>query len=177
MSRVSPSDALAQWFTYLRAFQSACSFNTNVPTMDLLTFANSAITVVLPTANEQNQFIVTVSTSPGFDLSQADLTSSATFEALLDKFNPLVTYVGAYLQTLAAAPFPGGALADFYKATTAAAFPGGSTGALWQTALGCLASVIPGVCFTSGLQAAVAKTIDGSQETMSDVIKQIAVLG
>jgi len=177
MPSTPPGDAVALWFTYLRGFQSACSFNTNVPVMDLLTFANSSITTIIKSSNQQNQFIVAVADQPGFDLAVSDLTSSKTFEALLDKFNPLATYVGLYLQSLAAKTLPSGSFADFLQATTAQAFPGGASGSQWQTALGRLTSVMPAVCFTSKLQSQVAVTVDNAQKKMADVASQIAVLG
>src|ERR1700683_2513703 len=133
---VSVSDStekqnLLRWFSYLHALQSACSMNTSVKTMTLLAFGNSTIVTILPSSNEQNQFVLNVKTSPGFDLSITDLTTYATFEALLDHFNPLPTYVGAYLQTVSAGTYPSGSLADFLNATISAAFPGGSSGASW----------------------------------------------
>lgn len=177
MAPASPSQNLASWFAYLRQFQEACSFNKDAAKMDLLTFANAKITRVLPSATEQGQFMVAVANTPGDPVSNADLTTYATFEALLDHFSPLPTYVGVYLQTLAVAPYPAGPSADFWKARVADAFPGGSKGKAWTTALGCLASVMPAVCFTSAFQQKVAKTVDGATIKMSDVITQIAGLG
>src|SRR5579863_1496358 len=99
---------LLQWFTYLHSLQTACSFNTSTVTMDLLTFANAPIAKMLTSLNEQQQFILNASKSPGFDISPTDLTTYASFEALLDYFNPLPTYVAAYLQTVAAGTYPSG---------------------------------------------------------------------
>jgi hypothetical protein len=177
MPSIPPGDAVALWFTYLRGFQAACSFNTNVPVMDLLTFANSTIASVLKSSNQQNQFIVAVADKPGFDLSVSDLTTNKTFEALLDKFNPLATYVGLYLQSLAAKDYPAGSYADFLQAPCSQAFPGGSKGNQWQTALGCMTSVIPAACFTPKLQTQAGQSIDSAQKKMSEVASQIAVLG
>jgi hypothetical protein len=177
MTIMSPSDDLAQWFTSLQGLKSACSFNTNVPDMDPFTFANSKIMVVLPTSNQQNKFINAVRKSPGLDLSVADLTADGTFLALLNSVDPLQTFVGTCLQSLAVAPFPSGTLLGFFGAGTTAAFPGGSPGTQWQKALERLTSVIPPSCFTSKLQIATGKTIDASQTTMAVVIKQIAALG
>jgi hypothetical protein len=177
LQRTAPSDALAQWFTYLRGFQSACSFNTSVPQMNLLTFANKKISIVLPTANEQGEFLIAVSQSPGFDISPTVLAACDTFEALLDKFSPLPTYVGVCLQTQAIAPYPSGSAADFFKANASAAFPGGSTGTQWKTAVGLLASVMPAVCFTTAFQAKAAVLLDKAGTKMSDVASQIAGLG
>lgn len=168
---------LLMWFSYLHALQSDCSFNLSVKNMTLLDFANSTITTILPSSNEQNQFIINASTSPGFDLSVPDLTTYATFEALLDHFNPLPTYVGAYLQTVSGGNFPNGSLADFLSASLSGAFPGGSTGSGWQTAMGLLTSVIPSVCLSAALQQAVAATVDDSSKKVSDAVNQIATLG
>jgi hypothetical protein len=179
MQFTPPSYALRQWFNYLQEFQSACSFNTNtnVEKMNLLKFANSKISVILPDANTQSAFCTKVAISPGFDISNQVLTGCDTFEALLDKFSWLPTYVGAYLQSLAADPYPAGSLTDFLNAPALSAFPGGSTGNQWQTAVGRLASVIPSVCFTPGFQSEVAASLDANGTKMNAVTSQIAVLG
>jgi hypothetical protein len=173
----NPSQGVALWFTYLRDFQSDCAFDTNVAKMDLLTFANSKIIAVLPSDNEKNQFIVAAKSSPGFDISISQLTTYSTFEALLDHFNPLTTYVGVLLQGLSAAPYPSGAAADFWKAKASSAFPGGSAGTQWNGALSALASAIPAVCFTQPLQTKINALIDKAGSAVSDVISAIAVLG
>jgi hypothetical protein len=165
------------WFSYLRDLQSACSINTSVKSMDLLKFANSKITTILPSANDQNQFIIEVKQSPGFDLALGDLTTYSTFEALLDHFNPLPTYLGMLLQTIAAAPYPSGGVADFLNAQISSAFPGGKNGNAWTNAVGLLGSVIPSICFSSTLQSAVATSVDDPAKKVSDLVNQIAVLG
>lgn len=168
---------IMRWFSYLQALQSDCTMNTSVKTMTLLVFANSTITTILPSPNEQNQFILNARSSPGFDLSTTDVTSYATFEALLDHFNPLPTYVGAYVQTVSAGAYPKGSLADFLSAPISAAFPGGSSGTPWKAAMGLLTSVIPAVCLSATLQAAVATTVDDPTKKVSDAVNQIATLG
>lgn len=168
---------LLMWFSSLHALQSDCSFNTSVKTMDLLTFANTKVVQILPSANEQSQFILNAKSSPGFDVSTNDLSTFATFEALLDHFDPLPTFVGAYLQTLSAGTFPSGSLVDFLNAAVSAAFPGGSNGASWKTAVSMLSSVIPAVCFSAKLQAAAATTVDDASKKVSDLVNQIATLG
>jgi hypothetical protein len=177
VTKLSPTDALALWFDYLRKLQAACSFNTNVARMDLLTFANAKISAVLPTPTEQKAFAAAVQISPGFNIDDTKLGSYSSFEALLDDYDPLPTYVGNFLKPLAADPFPSGPLADFFKADPTAAFPGGSEGSQWQTALGRLSSVIPSVCFTSTFQKKVGNLLDAQGKHMSDVIDQIAGLG
>ncbi len=169
---------LARWFTLLHALQNASSFNTSVKTLTLLEFANAKIATILPSANEQQQFINNVGASNiGVMISIADLTNSDTFEALLDINNPLPTFVGLYLRTLASGAFPGGSMADFLSAPISSAFPGGSSGTAWTTAIGMLSSVIPSVCLSAKLQAAVAKTVDDPTNKVSDVVNQIAKLG
>ena len=168
---------LLRWFSLLHGLQSACAFNTSVATMDLLTFANTNVAQILPSANEKSQFIVNVQSSPGLDVSTADLTNFATFEALLDHFSPLPTFVGAYLQTLSAGTFPSGSLVDFLNAAISAAFPGGSNGPTWKTAVSMLASTIPAVCFSAKLQAAAAVTVDDNSKKVSDLVNQTATLG
>jgi len=41
VSQLSGRDALALWFTYLDQLKSACTINTDVQTMDVLTFATA----------------------------------------------------------------------------------------------------------------------------------------
>jgi hypothetical protein len=169
---------LMRWFTSLHAFQDDCaSFNTSVVTMDLLTFANTTVTAVMPSTNEQGQFLLAAAASPGFDISSDDLSTFSTFEALLDHFSPLPTFVAAYIQMAAANPFPSGSLSDFLSAPVTSAFPGGSGGSNWQTALNLLTSVIPSVCFSATLQAAAATTVDDVTKKVSDAVNQIAKLG
>ena len=60
---------LLRWFSNLHDLQDDCSINTSVQSLDLLTFANTTITSVLRSANEQQQFIINARTAPGFDLS------------------------------------------------------------------------------------------------------------
>jgi hypothetical protein len=177
MANITPAQGVALWFTYLRALQADGGFNTNLSKMDLLTFANAPIAKEFITANQQGQFIDAAKSAPGFDLSTNDLTTYSSFEALLDHFSPLTTYIGVLLQSLAVDPYPGGAAADFWKAPSAAAFPGGSGGAQWKLALAALSSSIPAICFTPALQAKVNTAIDTEQTKMSDVISEIAVLG
>lgn len=177
MAKMTPTEALALWFEYLRQLQKACSFNTNVGQMDLLAFANAKIAVVLPTDTEQKAFVAAAQVSPGFNIDVGKLSSYSTFEALLDDYDPLPTYVGNFLKMLAASPLPSGPLADFFKSDPTVAFPGGSSGATWKTAVGRLASVIPSVCFTEKLQTQVGQTLDTPGKHMSDVINQIAELG
>jgi hypothetical protein len=168
---------LLLWFSYLHGLQNACSFNTSVKNLDLLTFANSKIVSIAPSANEQAQLIVNAKSAPGFDISTADLATYATFEALLDHFNPLPTYVAAYLQTFAPSSLGGGSLVDFLNASVTVAFPGGSAGPIWGTSLQMLQSVMPAVCFSSKLQVAVAKTVDDGTKKVTDLVNQIATLG
>jgi hypothetical protein len=169
---------VAQWFGDLHTIQDACSsINTGTASLDLLKFANTTIATVLPSGNEQGQFALNVKTSMGLDISAAQLTKYATFEALLDHFSSLVGTIADYLQTLAAAPYPGGSSADFTSAKISAAFPGGSKGASWVNANGLLASVIPAACFSATLQTAIARTVDDPTKLVSDLVNQIAVLG
>ena len=169
---------LAQWFRDLHTIQDACAaINTGAATLDLLKFANTTITSVLPSANEQGQFEVNVKASLGVDVTAGHIAKYSSFEALLDHFSSIVGAVSDYLQTLSAAPFPSGGSADFSTAKISSAFPGGSKGQQWTNANGLLASVIPSVCFTSKQQAAVAKTVDSSTKLVNDLVNQIAVLG
>lgn len=165
------------WFSYLHGLQAAASFNTTVKMLDLLSFANYGITKAFPSSNEQCQFIVNVKSYPGFDLSPTDLTTYSSFEALLDFFNPLPFYIGAYIQTVAAGSLPSTSLADFLSASVTTAFVGGSNGSNWTQALGLLTSVIPSACFSSTLQTAVAATVNDATKKVSDLVNQVATLG
>lgn len=177
MPSISPTEGLALWFNNLRQLQAACN-NTSVSKMDLLTFANTTIINVLPTAAEQNNFLVSAVSSTGYDdMAVADLTTYKTFEGLLDNWNPLATAVAVLLQSLAVPALQGVGSADFMNATVATAFPGGSTGPVWSNALASLKSNIPAICFTAAFQTKIDATVDKAQSKMSDLIAQIAVLG
>jgi len=66
-------------------------------TMDLLTFANAPITGLLPSANEQGQFAINAKAALGIVIEPDDLTTNfSTFEALLDNFSNLPTFVAVY---------------------------------------------------------------------------------
>jgi hypothetical protein len=177
MTDISPLDGLAFWFTNLRQLQVACN-SIIVMKMGRLTFANTTIVTVLPTAGEQGTFLTSAAASTGYDdMATADLTTYKTFEGLLDNWNPLVTAIAVLLQSLAVASLQGAASADFMNATVAAAFPGGSSGAAWSGALASLTSEIPAACFTAGFQTKVNATVDKAGSKMSDLIPQIAGLG
>lgn len=165
------------WFNYLHGLQAAASFNTTVKMLDILSFANYVIAKAFPSSNEQSQFIVNVKSYPGFDLSPTDLTTYSSFEALLDFFNPLPFYIGAYIQTVAAGSLSSSSLADFLNTSVTTAFVGGSKGSNWTQALGLLTSVIPSACFSSTLQTAAAATVDDATKKVSDLVNQIAAMG
>jgi|GEM_PF-2755295 len=170
--------SIVVWFSYLQQFQNACSFNEIAKAMDPLTFANSTVLKVLLSANEQGQFITAVGVTPGVRVGTADLTTYPTFRVLLNHYYPLTTYIGLYLQALAAAPYPPpGASLDFWNATAASAFPGGSKVDPWTTLMAGLVPAMPGACFTADLQTKAAKTLDTAGSKMVDVITQIAGLG
>ena len=178
MSPAPATGSIVAWFSYLQQFQDACSFNLLAMAMDPLTFANSTILKVLLSTNQQGQFITAVGVTPGVRVGTADLTAYPTFKGLLNRYYPLTTYIGLYLQALAAAPYPPpGASQDFWNAATSSAFPGGSKDAPWTTLMTGLGPAMLGVCFTAGLQTKAAKTLDTAGSKMIDVITQIAGLG
>ena len=179
MSNSTEVQNLAGWFADLQKLRIACAkTNTSAKKMDLLTFANSKITTVLPSANEQGQFIIDAKTALSIDIAPDDLsTNFSTFEALLDNFSPLPTFVAVLLKTLAAGSFPQGSMADFLSAKIGAAFPGGGAGTVWSNAAKMVASAIPAVCFSSTLQVALAKTVDDGSQQVSNLVNQVAVLG
>jgi hypothetical protein len=172
---------LANWFTFLLNLQMGCAkINTSADPqrMTLLTFANSKITTLLPSANEQGQFIINAKASPGIDIAPNDLSNRfSTFKDLLINFNDFPTLLAICLRQCAAGAFPGGTLKNFLAATVNAAFPGGSAGANWSTAQQLLVSAIPAVCFTATLQGSAAGTVDGGAKTVSALRDQIAGLG
>jgi len=176
MPSISPSQGVALWFTYLRDFQAACN-STTAAQMDLLTFADTSVTAILPSAQEQNTFLTNIAVSPGISGIPISALAGVSFEGLLDNSNPLVTYVAVLLQSLSDPSLQNAASADYWSALVSAAFPGGSKGAPWTVAMGSLTSVIPAVCFTATLQAAVNKTVDKATSKVSDLIPQIARLG
>jgi hypothetical protein len=173
--------ALATCFHYLRGFQTACSFNTNVPAMNLLTFANSKISDILPSAPYQNQFLVAATANTGILVSQSDLTANTLFLDLLNQYRPLKAYFGNYLMSLAAPPYPSDTLQAFELVLTSAAFPGGSGGSQWQAVVAGLTSaspnIVPPECLTANLQAKLANVMNVAGTSMSSVISTIAVLG
>jgi hypothetical protein len=170
------SDGIAQWFTGLRAFQSAC-IGTNVSN-NLLTFANTTIATVLPTDAEKSNFVTRAVAATGFDdMAIADLTTYGTFEALLDNWNALVTRVAIYLQSVSASTLQSSASADFWGASLSVAFPGGSAGNVWTEAMHGLASAIPASCFSSNFQQQLNGTVDTGTKKISDLVPQIAGLG
>jgi hypothetical protein len=181
MPSLSPSDALNDikaWFVHLRAFRSAC-VGTNAMHMDLLTFANAGITTVLPSAADQNNFIVAAVNATGYnDMALSDLTTTyKTFEALLDHWNPLITPIALYLWSLSVSSLQGGASADFWKALVSTAFPGGSGGAAWTGVKNGLASALAPECFTAAFQTKVNTGVDAAGTKISDLVPQIAGLG
>jgi hypothetical protein len=181
MSNLSPTDALDDikaWFVHLRAFRSAC-VGTNAMDMNLLTFANAAITSVLPTSAEQNNFIVSAVDATGYnDMALSDLsTTYKTFEALLDHWNPLITPIALYLWSLSIPSLQGGASADFWKALISTAFPGGSKGVAWTGVMNGLASAFAPECFTGTFQTKVNAAVDAAGTKISDLVPQIAGLG
>lgn len=172
---MSNSDLLA-WFLYLNQFKSSCN-NTNVNKLNLLQFANSVITTILPTTTEQNQFLVRLATKYHFDYSIQDLTTYSTFKDLLNKKNPLADSIADILQMFAAPPLSTGTARDFWNALNSKAFPDGSVGSVWQKANAKLVAVMDKDCYTSAQQTQIAVLIDGDGKKISDVGKQIAVLG
>jgi hypothetical protein len=172
---------LSNWFVFLQNLQTGCAkINTSADPrrMTLLAFANSKITALLPSANDQGQFIIEAQASPGIDIAPNDLsTRFSTFKDLLVNFSDLPTLLAICLQECAAGNFPAGMLKDFLAATVSKAFPGGSTGTNWSTANQLLTSAIPTVCYSPKLQAEAAKTVDDGTETVTSLRDQIATLG
>jgi hypothetical protein len=172
---------LGNWFAFLLDLQTGCAkINTSADPkkMTLLAFANAKITALLPSANEQGQFIINAKVSPGIDIAPNDLfTRFSTFKDLQVNFNNLPDLLAMCLRDCAAGAFPSGTLKSFLAATISAAFPGGSTGPNWSAAKQLLTSTIPAVCFTTTLQTAAAKTVDGGTQTVSSLRDQIAALG
>jgi hypothetical protein len=171
--------ALQTCFYYLHGFQTGCSFNTNALSMDPIHFAKATISSLIPAAY-QNNFLQAATENTGLPLNQGDLSLKA-FLDLLNKYRPLHTYVGSYLQSLAAAPFPAGKLTAFKKALASTAFPGGSAGGQWKIVLAGLTGdtpqIMPPTCFSSLQQIKVAMALDTPGATMTTVIALIAGLG
>jgi hypothetical protein len=173
--------ALATCFHYLQGFQSACTFNTDVLAMDILTFANQKIADILPSTLDQSQFLQAASANTGLHLSSSDLTTNTLFLDLLNQYRFLQFYFGSYLMSLSAAPYPSGTISSFSGATAAAAFPEAATGAQWTAVLSGLTSaspnIVPPECFTSKLQGTLATSLGTAGTTMNSIITSIAGLG
>jgi hypothetical protein len=179
----SPSSAYAldeikAWFIHLGAFRAAC-VGTNAMHMNLLIFASAAITTVLPTTADQNNFIVAAVSATGYDdMALSDVaTTYKTFGALLDHWNPLSTAIAHHLWSLSVPPLQGGASADFWKALVSTAFPGGSRGAAWAGVMNGLAATFAPECFTTPFQTKVNVAFDTIGTKISDLVPQIAGLG
>ena len=169
---------ISQWLDWLKIIQNDCNSGTT-NCMDKRTFANTTIVApnVLPTANEQNQFILQISNDLNIQVALSDLTTYPTFKALLDHFILLEMKVRQFLQALAAPPFPAGTLTAFDKAKTSAAFPGGSAGQQWQSASAALIQAFPPECYTAADQAKAAAIVDDPAGLVSALVKQISALG
>jgi hypothetical protein len=173
--------ALATSFHYLRGFQSACSFNTNVLSMDPLTFANSTIATILPSAPYQNQFLQSATANTGLNLTTQDLTTNSTFLDLLNQYRPLQIYFGNYLLSMAASPYSSDTLQAFTLVLASSAFPGGCAGVLWMAVQAVLTganpSIVPPECYTAAQQTKVANQLGSSSATMDDIVTTLAGLG
>jgi hypothetical protein len=178
LSADDASDEIKAWFDHLDDFRESC-VGTNAAVMNPLTFANAAITTILPTTAEQNNFIVKAVAATGYnDMALSDLTTTyKTFEALLDHWNPLITPIALYLWSLAVPSLQGGASADFWKALVSTAFPGGSKGAAWTRVMTGLSSAFAPECFTTAFQTKVNAAVDAAGTKISDLVPQIAGLG
>src|ERR1039458_7985993 len=127
MPSISPDTGLAFWFTNLRQFRTSCN-NTTANNMDFLTFANSPITNILPTDNEQKTFVTSAAAVTGYDdMDVSNLATYKTYEVLLDNWNPLFTAIAVLLQSLSTSDLQGASSADYLIALVSTAFPGGST--------------------------------------------------
>jgi hypothetical protein len=171
--------ALQTCFYYLHGFQAACSFNTNALAMTPFQFAKATIAVVIPAAY-QNNFVQSATLNTGLPLNTGNLTVNA-FLDLLNLYRNLQNYVGGYLQSLAADPFPNGTLGTFNAANASVAFPGGSKGALWQAVqaglTGTSPQIMPPSCYSPAQQTKVAALLDAPGTVMSTVTALIAGLG
>lgn len=181
MPSTSANNGVAQWFAYLKLFQSACSFNTSTVGITLLAFSKLKPSTVLVSANQQANFCLKAIGSTGIPISTTVLAAANNFLALLNQYFDLPTLVEVYLQNVAVVPYPTGTLTDFLNATAALAFPGGSGGQVWKAAVAGLISGAPPAiepsCFSAALQAKVAGLVDTAGTEMGAISTLIAGLG
>lgn len=169
---------LGRWFDHFQTMKNDCAaINGLAGPMSLSTFAGTQITSLLPSNNEQGQFIINCKNSLGIDVANSDIAGFPTFKQLWDHFSLLKAKVEDFLQTLAAGNFPGGSAAAFDAALISAAFPGGSGGQQWTSASGALVGIFPSDCFTAAQQAKAGTTVDDATKKISDLVTLIATLG
>ena len=175
----TPKAQLQQWFKYLQEFQIACEqVDTDVYYLDLLKFANEVIAKDLPTTNEQNQFVISAQNATGLTVTMADISSSSTFEALLETvWNPLNRFVAAFLRFGAPLPFSAMSFTDFAKQKLSAIFPDAGMDANWSSVQKGLVSSVPAACYSAKQQKAAVDLLSKSNSTTQDLIDLISKMG
>jgi hypothetical protein len=176
---VSSLADMETWLHVLWQFRSFCVGN-NVP-KNLLKFAQSKITTILPTTADANNFLVQVQTSLGYsDISLADLTTNyKTFQDLANHWDALVTPVADYLWYYSDGSLHG-AFHDFWNSDCKTAFPAGSGVSPWTVIMTGLSLAFASApeCFTPKLQTQINQAVDkGIGTKIPALVQQIAGLG
>jgi hypothetical protein len=175
----TPKDELQLWFQYLQDLQVACEqVDTDVSYEDLLTFANDKISTDLSTTDEQDQFIVGAQNSTGLTITTSDLTSSSSFEALLETvWNPLSMFVASFVRYCAPDPYASMSFTDFVQQNITTVFGGGSPAPNWKQLQNGLTSSIPAACYSSSHQQAANGLLSAPNKTIQDLVNLISKMG
>ncbi len=171
---------LTDWFAYLITFKTCCAkVNTDADKLSLLVFAKSKITDLLaaPPSNDQPQFALCATNATKLPVTQAAITTAATFLDLLEAVWAFPNlYIANYVKSLCS-KFAVMNVGDFLLQKVNAVFPGGSADPLWASVDDGLAGIIDPSCYSPKQRAAVAKIVDDPTKQITDVVNQIAVLG
>lgn len=173
------ANQLRQWFGYLEQFQKCCSqANADAGELTLLAFACTKPTTLLPDALDQNQMAICCSSATNIPVLAADVCAAASFAALLGStFGVVDPYVAAWLQSQAAAPFPGMKIGDFVLQKSGAVYPKGTADPAWTATDQGLAKIIDSSCYSAAQRGKVAVIVNDATKSICDVVNQIVVLG
>lgn len=170
---------LGDWFTFLKQFKVCCgNINSDVDRLTLLDFANSKISTLLPTPNDQAQFATCASNATNLPVMTDAVAAAADFVGLLETTWAFPNvYVAAYLQSLSPAPFATMNPGDFVLQKVKDVYPQGKTDPGWVKADQGLTGIIGPECYCPAQRIKVAAIVAGATKLISDVCDQISVLG
>jgi hypothetical protein len=170
---------LSDWFTYLKQFKICCrEINSDVDHLTLLSFANSKISTLLATSNEQAQYATSCHDSTNLPVTPGAVAAAANFVGLLEATWGFPNmYVTAYLRSLSPAPFNGMKFGDFILQKVKDVFPGGAIDSNWVKIDAGLAKIIGSECYSTAQRQKVAVIVADVTKLITDVVNQISVLG